>query len=350
MPEIYTYETDIENPVKVPYTLEAFCEGQLLSEQWDNAAWTTEEKRTKVLTQLAQHMTSLYTFQFDKIGTPQFDQSGNTITDIGPILDRNMIHQPFGKCITKATCFTTRDYVQSRHKDPLKDPSRARYVGAYYHLASLAIASIPDKLNEQPFALSHGDYNLQNIFVDDEGNVTGIIDWDNTDAMTPALGSLRYPIWITADWDPINYGWGEEDEDGDIRPYDSSGTLLKYRKIYTAALKDAMINRGPKNKALETEEREDAHMALSQILEAVWLARAHDSVASPWVLMKLLDWAFRGKPPCTLREYIKRWEVDGAEEWSEMIARAFEGMWRPETDDLEEYEKDCERFLRGIRA
>jgi hypothetical protein len=45
-----------------------------------------------------------------------------------------------------------------------------------------------DTNGEETFVLRHPDLDLQNILVDDDGNVTGNIDWDNCLAVPQCIG------------------------------------------------------------------------------------------------------------------------------------------------------------------
>ena len=46
----------------------------------------------------------------------------------------------------------------------------------------LFLSALTDRtLDGPPFVLSHPDFGSQNVLVDDDGTITGIIDWDNVD-------------------------------------------------------------------------------------------------------------------------------------------------------------------------
>ncbi|KAF2627648.1 hypothetical protein BU25DRAFT_297100, partial [Macroventuria anomochaeta] len=71
--------------------------------------------------------------------------------------------------------------------------------------------------------------DLQNILVDDDGNVTGIIDWDKSYAAPRCIGASAVPIFLRSDWFPRythdlritpHMGWNEH----------------YYRQIYAAAM------------------------------------------------------------------------------------------------------------------
>lgn len=75
--------------------------------------------------------------------------------------------------------------------------------------------------DRQSFVLAHPDFDIQ-------GDVVGIIDWDGVGAWPKSLGNLRYPGWLTRDWDPGMYGYGSDGvHDPEMRE-DSPQTLARY--------------------------------------------------------------------------------------------------------------------------
>jgi hypothetical protein len=86
------------------------------------------------------------------------------------------------------------------------------------------------------FVLTHPDFSLQNFIVLPEGDLVGVIDWEDVTVWPKSLGNTRYPSWLTRDWDPAMYGY----QDGELLPNvereDSPATLALYRKVYREAL------------------------------------------------------------------------------------------------------------------
>ncbi|KAJ7108358.1 hypothetical protein C8R43DRAFT_1140018 [Mycena crocata] len=80
---------------------------------------------------------------------------------------------------------------------------------ALHLLRTFAGTRLPDPTFGAPFFLPHPDFGYQNILVDAEGNVTGIIDWDDVSVGPRQSAFARYPSWITRDWDPMVYGYRE---------------------------------------------------------------------------------------------------------------------------------------------
>lgn len=59
-----------------------------------------------------------------------------------------------------------------------------------------------NSLEPETFTLHQTDLNLQNILVDEEGNVIGDIDWDKTYAAPRCIGASAVPMFLRSDWFP----------------------------------------------------------------------------------------------------------------------------------------------------
>lgn len=56
--------------------------------------------------------------------------------------------------------------------------------------------------------MNHPSYFLtsQNVLIDDDGTITGIINWDNVSIGPRQGAAAAYPLWLTVDWNPLFYG------------------------------------------------------------------------------------------------------------------------------------------------
>ena len=348
IPEVFSWKATKDNPVKVPYRLESFVEGTSLSEKWTDSSWTTECKRLKLIRNLAIIMAQLHDLRFEQIGGLHFDDLG----EFSHIRERVYIKQNYDKVMsgeevwgtacTSQPFNTTKACLLEAIEDP-EIPERAQYVRADFELLRLVIESIPESLETNAaFALGHPDFNYQNIFIDDDCNITGIIDWDGASTHCRALRFARYPSWITRDWDPVRYGYGLEDGEKE----DSPEQLLSYRKEYAATFADFHL---PASHYSPNDTK------LAQILEAIAIATS-DGICRDWILMKLLQWAFNDKLPFELtmmrrpdefyigRPVSREWMdaihefrclylIGEANDWIEAIKEAFAEMWHPEWED-----------------
>ncbi|KAI9829071.1 MAG: hypothetical protein M1832_000094 [Thelocarpon impressellum] len=316
-PEVFAWEVE-SDAVGVPYVLEAFVEGSLLSEQWGDESWSTEDKRLKTLRNLAQVMSELQGLRFGAIGALVFDQTlhvGDMVKverDMEKIMDGGSV---WGTTSVIGPFDTTRSWLLHDLDDSIG--AHALWRVAELQLLRLAIDSIPRRLDAGgSFVFGHPDFNYQNIFVDDNGNVTGIIDWDGVHTRPRALGFARYPSWITRDWDPVKYGYGIPGS----RDEDSPEALLHYRRAYAAAFEDLQ---------LPASAYSPGDTNLSQILEAIEIA-VEDRTCRSGIVQRLLEHAFDSRVPFTFPEFREAFEAGRAGSWMSEVREAFGKMWHGE--------------------
>lgn len=96
------------------------------------------------------------------------------------------------------------------------------------------------------FVLCHPDLDLQNIFVNEEGEVVGIIDWDHLKTKRCSQGWISMPWFLKCDWGqsftdaaepPKGYVW-----DGD--PLWTVEHIDKYREAYAQEITGACSGKG----------------------------------------------------------------------------------------------------------
>jgi hypothetical protein len=84
----------------------------------------------------------------------------------------------------------------------------------------------------ETFTIHHNDLDFQNILVDEDGNVTGIIDWDASYTAPRCIGAAAVPIFLRSDWFPRYVH--------DIRLTPHMGwNYQHYREVYAAAMFEA---------------------------------------------------------------------------------------------------------------
>lgn len=342
IPEIYTWSATSQNSVGIPYTLEAFVEGRELSEAWNDDDWSSEEKRIRALRNLARLISELHQFSFDQTGSmgPNLEVG----PDVYMAYDQDKIMEGedmFGHAKERGPFNSTMEDLLEGFEEPELVDGQLTWLHGEHALLRLALHSMPSSLHlNGPFALGHPDFNYQNIFVDEEGNITGIIDWDGTPISTRALAFARYPSWITRDWDPVMYQYGNADDDEDLPREDSPAQLLRYRQEYANGL--AKMEMPPSKYTPEDT-------LLSPIIEAICIAQAQ-SINRPWILMWLLYWAFDGVPPVSLNKFCENYVIGEVYDWIDIVKEAFAMMWHGEETDVEVYQKKYARFQQWIMS
>ncbi|TID26682.1 hypothetical protein E6O75_ATG01175 [Venturia nashicola] len=99
-----------------------------------------------------------------------------------------------------------------------------------------ACIEIQDLPAPETFVLAPPDFNWQNILVDEDCNITGLLDWDRVSTVPRLLGFAKTPLWLTNDWLPYHQWSGKEGE--------TDHDLERYRKAYASYMAEAMEGTG----------------------------------------------------------------------------------------------------------
>lgn len=174
----------------------------------------------------------------------------------------------------------------------------------------MAVESIPDCIaanGQYTFCLE--DFDLQNVMVDDNGDITGFLDWDGVHIGPMALGAVSYPMWITRDWQR-GYGWGNEEEMARY-PEDCPEQLSAYRRHYLEAMM-----------ACQGSDYDPRWTKLSHILAIV--TQAAECYLAFDGLVVFLEGS---KVPFNLKDYADSFKVGDTKEKDETIREAFSNIW-----------------------
>ncbi|KAF2006476.1 kinase-like protein, partial [Amniculicola lignicola CBS 123094] len=181
VPELIFYDTDLYNHLGAPFILMRAVTGKPAYTFWYDGwedrddLWKTAESpspkaekfRVNFLRSLAAVMAQLSTLTFDRIGMPSWDENGMSACAV--------------------------DQFES-------------------------------------FTLLHNDIDLQNLLVDEDGNITGVLDWDGTIAAPRSIAAAAAPVFLRQDWYP------------EFNPLEDQPwlcmSLPRYRRIYADALKE----------------------------------------------------------------------------------------------------------------
>jgi hypothetical protein len=260
--QIIHYSTGHDNALGFPYILMTMLPGKSAFNVWfpedypsdgidfcyrnaDVPPAHIEKKRLHFLRSLAQIMTQIQTLKFDAIGAPNFDDDG-VLTGIGPTC--HWTHQGGDRAFKRSPAATTDEYFAARFTAKMKQMTDTLMESLEddnddetdWH-DSHGIRTILGFIFLQPafhgssgetFTLHHNDLDLQNILCDDEGNVTGIIDWDHAMAAPRCLGATSVPMFLRSDWFP-EYTFGLQ-----IPPC-MAWNYEHYREMYAAAIMEA---------------------------------------------------------------------------------------------------------------
>lgn len=250
VPQIIAWASNCENELGSPFILMTKLPGKSAYDIWFDDPYTTErafrdadvpstateKKRINFLCSLARTMTEIQKLSFDKIGMPQVSEDGQTIA-VGPSYTW-FDEEDIDKATERRTFSTTRMYARhSLATNFSVDPNAEHNTFHYQHSGTRDILNIifaqpvfnTSLTSQETFTIHHSDLDLQNILVDDDGNVTGIIDWDNSYAAPRCIGASAVPVFLRNDWFP------RYTHDLNISPH-MGWKEHYYREIYAAAM------------------------------------------------------------------------------------------------------------------
>lgn len=253
VPQVYQFDTTANNEIHAPYIAMGYVSGRTVSRLWFDTSGPTplESRRQRVLAQLAKAMSQLQKLHFENIGSllPSSQGGGNCI---GSCYDWDEAEDGTISVTSSGPFSTTESFLQNFWA-PANEKSEYA-IGA----AKVLEAMLPHLPHTSEYVLAMPDFDSQNVMADEEGNITGLIDWDNVQTVPSFIGCLRYPGWITRDWDPLMYGWPIL-KDNENSPED----LQKYRENYLNEMKKALDSVGSSDYIIT----KNSHM-----FEAFWIA------------------------------------------------------------------------------
>ena len=288
IPEVYYFDVTQENEIGAPYILMGFVSGLTVNELWFEQTGPTplEERRLRILDSLAKAMSQLQKFQFDKLGSLQFNpESPDDTPTIGPC------YRWEEEEVNKMKKKKKKKEKEEEEKKPENADRRPIFWLSEYGpftssksyleycmdnhgfrgdidfqrgsriLTRMMIQHLPPTKKDstdETFVLVPPDFNYQNIMADEQGNLTGIIDWDNLQTMPKFYGYSRYPSWLTRDWDPFVYHYPLFSD-----RENSPEELKRYRARYKATMQKMLRGVG-----------DSKFTAKTHIFEAVCIAAA----------------------------------------------------------------------------
>jgi hypothetical protein len=244
IPDVYGFDDRIEksNPAGCPYVLMEYVEGIPLEKVWyckDKPDMSPEEaavRRIRALDGVSSAMIQLGRFSYHKTGEPEFDDKTGRFMGVGPtnLCDYAVLREDNKQ---NSGTFLQEPCDNERMMwDGQLDEVRIRpdaYSKGTLNILRILVASLDERpvtysnvecdltksrdRDEVPqrFVLRHTDVDLQNIMVDQNGNVVSIIDWDGMVFVPRDLAADAYPWFLAEDWCPwLNAGSFGENRDG----------------------------------------------------------------------------------------------------------------------------------------
>ncbi|KAF5679557.1 hypothetical protein FDENT_8705 [Fusarium denticulatum] len=178
VPEVYSWDPTTNNEISAPFICMSFVTGETVSSVWfkdsmDDKA--REQFRLNILTSTAAIMAKFSAMTFDKIGSLMQAEDGSIF--VGPVFEWD--ENDDGSIHAKATrtYFSTDEFMACSIAPSTKDDNS--WGRAEDKLLKVLLENAPFLRSHSHFVLCPPDFDSQNVLVDEQGNVTGLIDWDH---------------------------------------------------------------------------------------------------------------------------------------------------------------------------
>lgn len=180
VPQIFAHSATSKNPLGYRYILMEAMNGHVLEE---SMSCLPSECQDKVASQFAHFLFELSNVRFDRIGRLWCGTSGNDEPEIIPFetVDggpRGIFTRQVGPLDSSLEYFYQLREGMNRALNVLH-PDDQEWAMAGWVLKHALPFIVTEANLEGPFPLRHMDMHYKNILVDDEYNITGIIDWTN---------------------------------------------------------------------------------------------------------------------------------------------------------------------------
>ena len=244
VPEVYAFDSFVNNEIGCPYILMEFVEGMTLQPGWYHSPKVNREQfQAKALEEVAEAMVQLNKLTFNIGGSLSFSKSGKAV-------DWPASHDPVDP--------ETTPYCEQRSTDDpkafmlaLADRAEASlkhsdYEPGLFKLLRILIdwhSECENKEGLDPkFVLAHPDFDSQNTLVDEDGSLRAIIDWGGVPVVSHSVGCQIYPKWLMKDWEPLTYDYDTSARTSLATGYEESSPaeLARYRAIYARFMKTAL--------------------------------------------------------------------------------------------------------------
>jgi aminoglycoside phosphotransferase len=237
VPKILAYQDSRENAIGFEWILMTKIPGKTLADAWISIPWKAKEQ---LVHQLATYSSNLFKKKLRKIGNiyPSSNPFGNdTLPQVERIVSmqffwgdhvrQNVPRGPFRSSkgwIAARLLFNEHDckstLANSQDEDDREDAERTLKI--IKRLRTHLRAIFPDTgKNSELSILHHDDLSKHNIMVDDNGKLTGVVDWECVSAV---------PLWKACDYPSFLEGPSREEKpDKTTYRCDEPGSLYRER-------------------------------------------------------------------------------------------------------------------------
>ncbi|OQD64007.1 hypothetical protein PENPOL_c008G03295 [Penicillium polonicum] len=196
VPRIFGHNVS-KNDFGFPYLLMEALPGTVLENRW--ALSIPDSHRKKFATQLAHYVYELSTLRFGKIGCLSYSHESGEL-EVSPFQISGSWVEPLSTSLEYFYLFRkgqTRE-IREEHK------GEAEWEAAAWFLEKSVTSMVTEEHLYGPFPLCHLDFHYNNMLVDEDFNITAILDWSNVQTV-PMERFAVTPEFIAPPAAPLEY-------------------------------------------------------------------------------------------------------------------------------------------------
>ncbi|KAF1953356.1 kinase-like protein [Byssothecium circinans] len=212
LPRVLKYDARFDNELGFEWMIMDLVPGETLEGRWHQVSW---EKKEELVCQTVKYIAQLHQRRFKRIGSVYTYENLSSIASDDKPLSVSIEGKKYCLSETVSLPFFLSDHLTHRNlaarlqlyindsEKVLTDPSIA--AEDYDHVAATCVKHAAIKLTallprvfpdaDDVFVLHNHDLNKQNMLVDAEGNLTGIIDWECIHT-SPPWYSCQFPAFL----------------------------------------------------------------------------------------------------------------------------------------------------------
>ncbi|CAI7628007.1 unnamed protein product [Penicillium viridicatum] len=233
VPRIFGHNVS-NNDFGFPYLLMEALPGTVLENRW--ALSIPDSHKKKFATQLAHYVYELSTLRFNKIGCLSYSHESAEL-EVSPFQISGTWIKPLSTSLEYFYLFRkgqTRE-IREEHK------GEADWEAAAWFLEKSTTSMVTEEHLYGPFPLCHLDFHYNNMLVDEDFNITAILDWSNVQTV-PMERFAVTPEFIAPPAAPLEYKQAVfefriERENGDL----SSDTGMPLSRLFASPLSEVVF-------------------------------------------------------------------------------------------------------------
>ena len=194
VPTVIDYSASFKNPLGYPFVLLEWIRGLSARQMWHDVSCPEHQlraRRVRLICDLTTALDQLDKFSFNGIGAPDMSVSDGIY--VARPFNIEAYAFPRSKTVTVGPFYDETSFFEAVFQRQTKS------LDSFDQWLSLFVRWAVEQSHEGKFTLAHRDLHLDNLVVDEDGHLIGVLDWDLALAAPRCVGNANYPPWLDHD-------------------------------------------------------------------------------------------------------------------------------------------------------